>query len=126
MAINLDKAGAKITKALKLRDIGKTQNVDNVAWWMRRYEWLCTTEAEEVVRQAMDKLNDAIALRDDALNLVEQLDRDIDEAGDEIARLGGKKFIDRSQPMIEELQIYFDKLFESLRRGQPAVWWTSP
>jgi hypothetical protein len=97
----------------------KYRHKDDIAWWMRRYESLCTTEAEDVVRRAMAMLNDAVALRDQALDLVAQLDRDIIEAEDEIARLGGAAFIKKSEPMIEELTVYFDKLYESLKRRRP-------
>jgi hypothetical protein len=67
----------------------------------------------------MAKLNDAVALRDQALDLVAQLDQDISEAENEITRLGGAAFIKKSEPMIEELKVYFDNLYESLKRARP-------
>jgi hypothetical protein len=97
----------------------KFRHKDDIAWWMSRYESLCTTEAEDVVRKAMAKLNDAVALRDQALDLVAQLDQDISEAEHEITRLGGAAFIEKSEPMIEELKVYFDNLYESLKRSRP-------
>ncbi|HEY5138082.1 MAG TPA: hypothetical protein VIJ25_02005 [Methylococcales bacterium] len=97
----------------------KFRHKDDIAWWMSRYELLCTTEAEDVVRKAMAKLNDAVALRDQALDLVAQLDQDISEAENEITRLGGAAFIKKSEPMIEELKVYFDNLYESLKRARP-------
>jgi hypothetical protein len=94
----------------------KSRYKDNIAWWMSRYESLCTTEAEDIIRKAVAKFNDAVALRDQALNLIEQLDQDIIEAEHEIKRLGGAAFIEKSEPMIEELTVYFDNLYESLKR----------
>ena len=121
MATNLDKAGAKIKKMLTRGDVAddKFQHKDDIAWWMRRFEALCTTEADAVVRKAMAKLNQAVALRDEGINLVEQLDRDIIEAEHEVKRLGGDAFIENSEPMIKELKVYFDNLYESLKRPQP-------
>ena len=121
MAINLDKAGAKIMKVFTRGDVAgdKFRHKDNIAWWMRRFEALCTTEAEDVIRKAMAKLNEAVALHNEGINLVEQLDRDIIEAEHEIKRLGGAAFIEKSEPMIEELKVYFDNLYESLKRPQP-------
>jgi type IV secretory pathway VirB4 component len=94
----------------------KSRYKDNIAWWMSRYESLCTTEAEDIIRKAVAKFNDAVALRDQALDLIEQLDQDIIEAEHEIKRLGGAAFIEKSEPMIEELTVYFDNLYESLKR----------
>jgi hypothetical protein len=96
----------------------KFRHKDDIAWWMNRYESLCTTEAEDVVRKAMAKLNNAMALRNQALDLVTQLDQDISEAEDEITRLGGAAFIEKSEPMIQELKVYFDNLYESLKRSR--------
>jgi hypothetical protein len=120
MATNLDKAGAKIKKMLTRGDVAddKFQHKDDIAWWMGRYETLITTEADAVVRKSMAKLNEAVALREEGINLVEQLDRDIIEAESEITRLGGAAFIEKSEPMIEELKVYFDNLYESLKRPQ--------
>jgi hypothetical protein len=67
----------------------------------------------------MRMLNDAVALRDEALDVVAQLDQDISEAEDEIMRLGGAAFIEKSEPMIEELKVYFNNLYESLKRPRP-------
>jgi hypothetical protein len=86
---------------------------------MKRYESLTTTEAEDIIRKAMAMLNDAVVLRDQALDLVAQLDQDINEAEDEITRLGGAAFIEKLEPMIEELKVYFDNLYESLKRPRP-------
>ena len=97
----------------------KFRHKDDIAWWMKRYEWLCTTEAEDVVRRAMAMLNNAVALRDEALDLVAKLDQDIDETEHEITRLGGAAFIEKSEPMIQELKVYFDNLYESLKRPRP-------
>jgi hypothetical protein len=121
MPINLDKVAAKIKKMLTRGDVARDAAwyKDNIAWWMGRYETLITTEAEAVVRKAMAKLNQAVALRDEGINLVEQLDRDISEAESEITRLGGAAFIEKSEPMIEELKVYYDNLYESLKRSRP-------
>jgi hypothetical protein len=121
MAINLDKVGEKIMKVLKRVGMAddKFQHKDDIAWWMSRFEALCTTEADDVVRKAMAKLNDAVALRDEGIYLVAQLDRDIIEAEEEITRLGGAAFIEKSEPMIEELKVYFDNLYESLKHSRP-------
>jgi hypothetical protein len=121
MPINLDKVAAKIKKMLTRGDVAeyKFQHKDDIAWWMRRFEVLCTTEADAVVRKAMAQLNEAVALRDQGINLVEQLDRDISEAESEITRLGGAAFIEKSEPIIEELKVYFDNLYESLKRSRP-------
>jgi len=120
MPINLDKVAAKIKKMLTRGDVARDAAwyKDNIAWWMGRYETLITTEAEAVVRKAMAKLNQAVALRDEGINLVEQLDRDIIEAEHEVKRLGGDAFIENSEPMIKELKVYFDNLYESLKRPQ--------
>ena len=120
MPINLDKVAAKIKKMLTRGDVARDAAwyKDNIAWWMGRYETLITTEADAVVRKAMAKLNEAVALREEGINLVEQLDRDISEAESEITRLGGAAFIEKSEPMIEELKVYFDNLYESLKRPQ--------
>jgi hypothetical protein len=121
MPINLDKVATKIMKMFTRGDVArdKAWYKDNIAWWMGRYETLITTEAEVVVRKAMAKLNQAVTLRDEGINLVEQLDRDISEAESEITRLGGEAFIEKSEPMIEELKVYFDNLYESLKRPKP-------
>jgi hypothetical protein len=60
MVINLDKAGAKIMKTFSRSDIArdKAKYKDNIAWWMNRYEALITTEAEDVVRNAVTMFND--------------------------------------------------------------------
>src|SRR5450756_1846879 len=120
MATNLDKAGAKIIKVLR-GDVAddKFQHKDDIAWWIRRFDALCTAEADAVVRKAMAKLNEAVALREEGINLVEQLDRDIIEAEHEVKRLGGDAFIENSEPMIKELKVYFDNLYESLKRSRP-------
>ncbi|MFZ0926007.1 MAG: hypothetical protein WCE82_10680 [Halobacteriota archaeon] len=97
----------------------KYRHKDDIAWWMKRYESLSTTEAEDVIRKAMAMLTDAVALRDEALNLVTQLDQDIGEAEHEITRLGGTAFIEKLEPMIEELKVYFDNLYESLKPPRP-------
>ena len=97
----------------------KFRHKDDVAWWMTRYESLCTSEAEGVIRKAMAMLNDAVALRNDARDLVAELDHDISEAEDEIRRLGGTAFIEKLEPMIEELRVYFDNLYESLKPPRP-------
>ena len=121
MPINLDKVAAKIKKMLTRGDVARDAAwyKDNIAWWMGRYETLITTEADAVVRKAMAKLNEAVALREEGINLVEQLDRDIIEAESEITRLGGAAFIEKSEPMIEELKVYYDNLYESLKRSRP-------
>jgi hypothetical protein len=97
----------------------KFRHKDDIAWWMKRYESLSTTEADDVIRKAMAMLNDAVVLRDQALDLVAQLDQDISEAEDEITRLGGAAFIEKLEPMIEELKVYFDNLYESLKHSRP-------
>jgi hypothetical protein len=128
MAINLDKAVAKIMKTLRRSDIArdKARYKDNIAWWMNRYETLIMTEAEDVVRDAATMFNDAVALRDNAVNLLAQLDNDAMEVEREIMRLGGIAFIEQLQPTIKERKVYFDNLFESLTRGQPAERWENP
>ncbi|HYA33273.1 MAG TPA: hypothetical protein VEG65_04690 [Candidatus Bathyarchaeia archaeon] len=97
----------------------KYRHKDDIAWWMRRYESLCTTEAEDVIQRAVAMLNDAVVLRDEALDLVGQLDHDIIQAEDEIKRLGGTAFIEKLEPMLEELSVYFESLYESLKRPRP-------
>ena len=94
----------------------KFRHKDDIAWWMRRYETLCTSEAEDIIKKSTAMLNDAVALRDRALTLVEQLDEDMSEAENEIMRLGGAAFIEKMGPMLEELKVYYDKLYESLER----------
>jgi len=124
MAINLDKAGTKIMKVLNRQDEAndKDRYKDNIAWWMNRYETLIVTESEHVVRNAATMVNDAAALRDNAINLLTQLDTDVDEAESEIMRLGGIAFIEQFLPTIKERKAYLDKLYESLtkeaRRGR--------
>jgi len=95
MPINLDKVAAKIKKMLTRGDVARDAAwyKDDIAWWMGRYETLITTEAEAVVRKAMAKLNEAVALREEGINLVEQLDRDIIEAEHEVKRLGGERLL---------------------------------
>ena len=128
MPINLDKAGAKIMKTFGRSDIAhdKARYKDNIAWWMNRYEALITTEAEDVVRNAATMLNDAFALRDNAVNLLAQLDKDAMEVEREITRLGGIAFIEQLQPTIKERKVYLDNLYESLTRGRPAERWENP
>lgn len=124
MAINLDKAGTKIMKVLNRQDDAndKDRNKDNIAWWMHRYETLIMTESEDVVRNAATMVNDAAALRDNAINLLTQLDTDVDEAESAITRLGGIAFIEQFLPTIKERKAYLDTLYESLtkaaRRGR--------
>ncbi|MFZ0924814.1 MAG: hypothetical protein WCE82_10795 [Halobacteriota archaeon] len=120
MAINLDKAATKITKALRRDNTpDKATYKDNVGWWMNRYETLITTEAEDVVRNAATMFNDAAALRDDAVDLLAQLDQEVNETEREITRLGGIAFIEQLQPTIKERKAYLDNLYESLTRGRP-------
>jgi hypothetical protein len=69
----------------------------------------------------MAKLNDAVALCDQALDLVAQLNQDISEAEHEITQMGGAAFIEKSEPMIEELKVYFDNLYESLKRAPCCI-----
>ncbi len=120
MAINLDKAATKITKALRRDNTpDKARYKDNVGWWMNRYETLITTEAEDVVRNAATMFNDAAALRDGAVDLLAQLDQEVNETEREITRLGGIAFIEQLQPTIKERKAYLDNLYESLTRGRP-------
>jgi hypothetical protein len=120
MAINLDKAATKITKALRRDNTpDKARYKDNVGWWMNRYETLITTEAEDVVRNAATMFNDAAALRDDAVDLLAQLDQEVNETEREITRQGGIAFIEQLQPTIKERKAYLDNLYESLTRGRP-------
>ena len=120
MAINLDKAATKITKALRRDNTpDKARYKDNVGWWMNRYEALITTEAEDVVRNAATMLNDAAALRYGAVDLIAQLDQEVNETEREITRLGGIAFIEQLQPTIKERKAYLDNLYESLTRGRP-------
>ncbi|MEI7827686.1 MAG: hypothetical protein WCI87_07840 [Euryarchaeota archaeon] len=120
MAINLDKVRAKIMKIFRRSDTAddKARYKDNIAWWMNRYETLITTEAEDVVRNAATMFNDAVALRDNAVNLLTQLDKDATEVEQEITRLGGIAFIEQLQPTIKERKAYLDNLYKSLTRGQ--------
>lgn len=128
MAINLDNAVAKIMKMFRRSDFGrdKARYKDNIAWWMNRYETLIMTEAEYVVRNAATMFNDAVALRDNAINLLAQLDEEAMEVEREITRLGGIAFIEQLQPTIKERKAYLDNLFESLTRGRPAERWENP
>jgi hypothetical protein len=121
MAINLDKAGTKIMKVLNRQDESsdKDRYKDNIAWWMHRYETLIMTESEDVVRNAATMVNDAAALRDNAIKLLTQLDTDVDEAESEITRLGGIAFIEQLLPTIKERKAYLDTLYESLTRRRP-------
>ena len=120
MAINLDKAATKITKALRRDNTpDKARYKDNVGWWMNRYEALITTEAEDVVRNAATMFNDVAALRDGAVDLLAQLDQEVNETEREITRLGGIAFIEQLQPTIKERKAYLDNLYESLTRGRP-------
>jgi type IV secretory pathway VirB4 component len=128
MPINLDKVATKIMKMFTRGDVArdKAWYKDNIAWWMGRYETLITTEAEDVVRNAVTMLNDAVALRDNAVNLLAQLDNDAMEVEREITRLGGIAFIEQLQPTIKERKVYLDNLYESLTRGRPAERWENP
>ena len=120
MAINLDKAATKITKALRRDNTpDKARYKDKVGWWMHRYETLITPEAEDVVRNAATMFNDAAALRDGAVDLLAQLDQEVNETEREITRLGGIAFIEQLQPTIKERKAYLDNLYESLTRGRP-------
>ncbi len=103
-----------------------TKYKDNIAWWMNHYETLITTEAENVVRNAATMVNDAAALRDNAVNLLTQLDNDAMEAEREITRLGGIAFIEQFQLTIKERKAYLDNLYESLTRRRPAERWVNP
>ena len=104
----------------------KARYKDNIAWWMNRYETLITSDAEDVVRNAATMINDAAALRDNAVNLLAQLDNDAMEVEREITRLGGIAFIEQLQPTIKERKVYLDNLYESLTRGRPAERWENP
>jgi hypothetical protein len=127
MAINLDKAGAVIQKALRRDDTpDKATYKDNIAWWMNRYQTLIATEAEDVVRDAATMFNDAVALRDNAVDLLGQFDQEVDETEREITRLGGVAFIEQLQPTIKERKAYLDNLYESLTRGRPEGRWANP
>jgi hypothetical protein len=127
MAINLDKAGAVIQKALRGDDTPeKATYKDNIAWWMNRYQTLITTEAEDVVRNAAAMFKDAVALRDTAVDLLAQLDQEVDETEHEITRLGGIAFVEQLQPTIKERKAYLDDLYESLTRGLPEGRWENP
>jgi hypothetical protein len=128
MAINLDKAGAKIRRTFRRSDVAsdKDRYRDNVAWWMNRYETLITTGAEDVVRNAATMFNDAVALRDKAVDLLVQLDQEVDETEREIARLGGTAFIEQLQPTIRERKGYLDNLYDSLTRGHTVERWENP
>lgn len=128
MAINLDNAVAKIMKTFRRSDFAraKARYKDNIAWWMNRYETLIMTEAEYVVRNAATMFNDAVVLRDNAINLLAQLDEEAMEVEREITRLGGIAFIEQLQPTIKERKVYLDNLFESLTRGRPAERWENP
>ncbi len=120
MAINLDKAGTKIAKALRRDNTpDKATYKDNIGWWMNRYETLITTEAEDVVRNAATMFNDAVALRDNAVGLLAQLEQEVNETEREITRLGGIAFIEQFQPTIKERKVYLDNLYELLTRGRP-------
>ncbi|MGZ8898137.1 MAG: hypothetical protein ACXW1Q_07465 [Halobacteriota archaeon] len=121
MAINLDKAGAKIMDVFKRQDEAsdKDRYKDNIAWWMHRYEMIIMTEAENVVRNAATMINDAATLRGNAINLLTQLDKDAREAEREITRLGGIAFVEQFQPTVKERKTYLDKLYESLVRKRP-------
>jgi len=127
MAINLDKAWAVIQKALRRDNASdKAAYQDNIAWWMSRYETLITTEAENVVRNAATMFNDAVALKDNAVDLLAQLDQRIDETEREITRLGGIAFIEQLQPTIIERKAYLDNLYKSLTRGRREEKWENP
>ena len=123
MAINLDKAGTIVAKAIR-RDNARDEDRyrDNIAWWMNRYETLISTEAEDVVRNAATTFNQAVALRDEAVDLLAQFDQEVDKAEREIARLGGIAFVEQLQPTIKERKAYLDNLYESLTRGRTAEW----
>jgi hypothetical protein len=128
MPINLDKAGTKIMDVFKRQGEASDQDryKDNIAWWMHRYEAIITTEAEDVVQNAATMINEAVALRDNAVNLLVQLDEDAAETEREITRLGGVAFIEQSQPTIKERKAYLDKLYESLLRERPVKAWGNP
>jgi hypothetical protein len=96
----------------------KVRYKDNIAWWMNRYKTLITTEAEDVVRNAATMYNDAVALRDNAVNLLTQFDKDAMEVEREITRLGGTAFIEQLQPTLKERKAYLDNLYESLTKGR--------
>ncbi len=98
----------------------KARYKDNIAWWMNRYETLITSDAEDVVRNAATMINDAAALRDNAVNLLTQLDKNAMEVEREITRLGGVAFIEQLWPTIKERKVYLDNLYESLTRRRPA------
>ena len=127
MAINLDKAGTIVAKAIR-RDNARDEDRyrDNIAWWMNRYETLISTEAEDVVRNAATTLNQAVALRDEAVDLLAQFDQEVDKAEREIARLGGIAFVEQLRPTIKERKAYLDNLYESLTHGRTAEWWGNP
>jgi len=128
MVINLDNVVAKIMKTFRRSDFArdKARYKDNIAWWMNRYETLIMTEAEYVVRNAATMFNDAVVLRDNAINLLAQLAEEAMEVEREITRLGGIAFIEQLQPTIKERKAYLDNLFESLTRGRPAERWENP
>ena len=63
--------------------------------------------------------NDAAALRDDAVDLLAQLDQEVNETEREITRLGGIAFIEQIAADDQRRKAYLDNLYESLTRGRP-------
>ncbi|HYA33728.1 MAG TPA: hypothetical protein VEG65_07025 [Candidatus Bathyarchaeia archaeon] len=128
MAINLDKVGTIVTRTFKRSDVAndKGSHKDNVAWWMNRYEALIMTEAEDVVRNAAQSYNAAIAMKNSAADLLAQFDQEVDETEREIARLGAHAFVEQLQPAIKERKAYLDNLYESLVRGRTEERWDNP
>ena len=128
MATNLEKLETKIIHTFKPSDIenDKARYKDNIAWWMNRYKAIIATEAEEVVRNAVAIFNESIDLRDNAVNLLVQFDKDVMETEREITRLGGVAFIEQLQPTIKERKTHLDNLFESLTRKPPTKKWKNP
>ncbi|HYA33294.1 MAG TPA: hypothetical protein VEG65_04795 [Candidatus Bathyarchaeia archaeon] len=125
MPINLEIAGTMLAKALSRNNVragDRDKFKDNIAWWMDRYETLLTTEAEQVVHKAATMVNDAIAMRDNAVDLLSQFDEEVDETEWEIARLGGTAFVEQLQPTVRERKAYLDNLYKSLTsRGAVGV-----
>jgi hypothetical protein len=127
MAINLDKAGTIVAKAIRRDTVHEEEKYkDNIAWWMNRYERLISTEAEDAVRYAATTFNQAVALRDKAVDQLAQFDQEVDKAEREISRLGGIAFVEQLRPTIKERKAYLDNLYESLTQGRTAEWWGNP
>ena len=93
---------------------------------MNRYEALIMTEAEDVVRNAAQSYNAAIAMKNSAADLLAQFDQEVDETEREIARLGAHAFVEQLQPAIKERKAYLDNLYESLVRGRTEERWDNP